>query len=182
MSIKRILFLFLLILGVSDRSLLSIEQLNLHFLSELSREVIDELTAGHISEVLQPYHRQDLMIRGFLYRTKEGQLVLAAEPDLKSCCVASQKNINRQVILANSDIAFSNNGRAQEIQGFFAIEPLKDESGYLKELFVLHDARMMERSNVEYYNLLYFISALTLFALAGTVIYFIKGNYDFISY
>lgn len=41
-----------------------------------------------------------VQIRGFLYATDEGQLVLASEPNLKSCCVASEAKKADQLFIS----------------------------------------------------------------------------------
>lgn len=43
------------------------------------------------------YDRQIVEVRGFLYQNSEGQLVLANQPNLKSCCVGSQALIRQQI-------------------------------------------------------------------------------------
>lgn len=138
----------------------SVEQMSLHWLSELSPTIINELSSEKPPEILQVYQHQDVSIRGFVYRAKNGKVVLAAEPDLKTCCVANQGTIIRQVILQGDgldDLAFSNDGRVKEIQGRFEIEPLKDGNGDWEQIFVLHDAIIIEKNNQKKQLLIYFI-------------------------
>ncbi|MBA3815194.1 MAG: hypothetical protein H0X29_01480 [Parachlamydiaceae bacterium] len=130
-------------------------------LGELPPSSVEEIGAGKLPEALKAYQHQQVSIRGFVYRTKDGKNVLAAEPDLKSCCVASRENILRQVMLEGDEIAFLNNGRAQEVQGRFEIEPLKNENGSWKKIFVLQDALVIKKKPERPLGLLYLITGFT---------------------
>jgi hypothetical protein len=60
---------------------------------------------------------QLVAIRGFLYETPESLMVLAAEPDLKSCCVGSASKRQRQLLVTgNIDRAVAGGG-AVTLQG-----------------------------------------------------------------
>lgn len=48
------------------------------------------------------FHQKQIRIRGFLYRAEDGRLILAEHPNLKSCCVASQKNLKSQLIVTGN--------------------------------------------------------------------------------
>lgn len=43
---------------------------------------------------------QLIEIRGFLYETEQKQLILAAEPNLKSCCVGSHSKRQKQLLVS----------------------------------------------------------------------------------
>lgn len=43
--------------------------------------------------------QQIISIRGFLYKTADQQWILAADPDLKSCCVGAKNKARRQIYL-----------------------------------------------------------------------------------
>jgi len=158
---NQVIICFILIISFFDGNLYSIEQLTLHWLGELPPSALEGIASGQLPEALQAYQHQQVSIRGFVYRTKDGKNVLAAEPDLKSCCVASRGNITRQVMLEGDDIAFLNDGRAQEVQGRFEIEPLKDESGSWKKIFVLRNAAVIQKNNEMHPGLFYLIAGLT---------------------
>jgi hypothetical protein len=123
------------------------ESLTLRYLSDLPASTFDAIAIDQLPQDLMKYHNQKVCIRGFLYRTPEGITYLAAEPDLKTCCVGSQAKISRQIMLVDHEIAFVNDGRVKEIQGRFEVQPLKDDNGQWKRLFVLLDARLIESHN-----------------------------------
>lgn len=56
------------------------------------------------SDLGEKWADQKIEIRGFLYRMEEGQLILAAEPNLKSCCVGTAKNRNKQITIKSDDL------------------------------------------------------------------------------
>lgn len=41
-------------------------------------------------------------IKGFLYRSSEGMTILAAEPNLKSCCIGSKNKAHQQIVVAGN--------------------------------------------------------------------------------
>jgi hypothetical protein len=49
-----------------------------------------------VERVIRPLEGQEVVIRGFLYPKEGGQWILAAEPNLRSCCVGTAKNARRQ--------------------------------------------------------------------------------------
>lgn len=51
------------------------------------------------SETQEISFNNRIQIRGFLYQTAEGDVVLAREPDLKSCCVGSASKRGTQLLV-----------------------------------------------------------------------------------
>lgn len=78
---------------------------------------------------------QKVKIRGFLYQTKEGKSVLAAEPNLKTCCVGSQANIHKQIYL---DRNFDSRNSAITVEGVLMVPDTNSEK------YVLNDAKVIE--------------------------------------
>ena len=71
---------------------------------------------------------KEIRIRGFLYQSREGQWILAPEPNLKSCCIGSSHQAAKQIIL-------SGNYNKKKINEVIAVEgslTREDSRYYLK--------------------------------------------------
>ncbi len=84
----------------------------------------DQLISGYsswestkeIPASLHDYNNQKISIKGFLYKNNNENWILAAEPNLKSCCVGSQLKQNSQIIIYG-DLPTIPSSRATLIQG-----------------------------------------------------------------
>jgi hypothetical protein len=88
-----------------------------------------------------PSH-QEVIVRGFLYQTKEGGWLLAAVPNLKSCCFAARHCVERQIFV-EGDMGQPHPGRVYSVQGTFVVEPVKDKDNQLLQLYHLKNASLM---------------------------------------
>lgn len=154
-----------LILLILSPSLHCTEQLSFLLLNELSSSALAELSSEQLPDVLKKYQHQHISIRGFIYQTPEGKHILAAEPNLKSCCVASQEMITRQIQLFGNSIPFSSDGLAKTLEGQFEIEPVKDENGNWKSLFVLYEPKIIENKSEGDHRWLYLLGGLGLISI-----------------
>lgn len=141
------------------------EQLTLHWLSTLPASAKEEMESGSVPEILKRYQGQEISFRGFIYQGKDGRIMLATEPDLKSCCIGSKGSITRQVMLIGDNIAFAKDGKVREVLGRFEIEPLKDKNGNLEKMFVLYDTRIIEQDSKSNILIYLIYSALFIFLL-----------------
>lgn len=73
---------------------------------------------------------QVIKIRGFIYETKEGQFILAAQPDLKSCCVGAPNKLQEQLLL-EGPLSEIPKQQFITLEGVFKIE---EKQGYLYRL------------------------------------------------
>lgn len=56
---------------------------------------------------LAEHQNQRIELKGFAYETKSGEKVLAAEPNLKCCCVGTNHKADQQVIIQGVEGPFS---------------------------------------------------------------------------
>lgn len=98
-----------------------------------------ELSFDSLAEAAYP---QEVTVCGFLYRTQSGDLVLAAEPNLKSCCVGGRHTVEKQIYV-EGDIESLKAGQVYLLQGIFTVDPFKDSAGHLTRLYQLRNARVL---------------------------------------
>lgn len=70
----------------------------------------------NLGEVAQ-HNGQLVTIRGFLYESPEASMVLAAEPNLKSCCVGSASKREKQLLVVGDLDSTDGGGNAVTLQG-----------------------------------------------------------------
>jgi len=87
-------------------------------------------------------HADEVQIRGFLYVSKNDALVLAAEPNLRSCCVGKREMKNKQLIVSGDIKKDVIDGSAVLLQGRFVADrdgyrlenaSVVEEKGFMKE-------------------------------------------------
>jgi hypothetical protein len=101
--------------------------------------VFSSLCANPIPASFQELSQQDFLnrevtIRGFLYLKEDGNWILAAEPNLKTCCLGSTQKAKSQIILDSNFEGFSSN-KVVLIQGNLTVE---------KGLFHLQNSKVLE--------------------------------------
>ncbi|CUI17819.1 Conserved putative membrane protein [Candidatus Protochlamydia naegleriophila] len=82
-------------------------------------------------------------MRGFLYQTPSQSLVLAAQPDLKSCCIGTSSKVSEQIFVKGEIAKEALTHRAVTVQGVLKREPLFDARGELVQLYVLEQAILL---------------------------------------
>ena len=80
----------------------------------------NELSFEALADAAYP---REVTLRGFLYRTQAGDLVLAAEPNLKSCCVGAQHKVKKQIFV-EGHIENPIAGQVYVLQGIFTVDPI----------------------------------------------------------
>lgn len=86
-------------------------------------------------------YNQGARIRGFLYKTGNGEIVLASEPNLKSCCVGSASRRKQQVLVKGA-LAIEE-GYAVLLEGKLAWDSVKEQ-------FVLSHASIVEENKMSF--------------------------------
>lgn len=92
----------------------------------------NELSFDDLSAAPYP---QEVIMRGFLYRTQSGDLVLASEPNLKSCCVGA-KHKSKQQIFVEGDVGNPEAGEVYLLHGIFNVDPGKGIY-FLREAYII---------------------------------------------
>ncbi|WP_068471294.1 hypothetical protein [Candidatus Protochlamydia phocaeensis] len=88
------------------------------------------------------YQNQFIQIKGFPYQTSGGQWILAAQPNLRSCCIGTQATISNQLFL-KMPLADLPTQHALFIRGLFKEDPVYDREGKLIQLYVLDQAEIV---------------------------------------
>lgn len=70
----------------------------------------------------QDYHDKEVVIRGFIFQTSEGRMILAGEPNVKSCCLGAPEKIRQQIVLDGDISEFKSNSIVM-IEGRFVVTP-----------------------------------------------------------
>jgi hypothetical protein len=95
----------------------------------------------NLSKELISLHNTEVEVRGFLYKTAKEDWILAAQPNLKSCCVGSSEKINQQIFL-EGDPGMEASTKPVLLQGRFLINPVYGPDGNLQKLYHLSQPQM----------------------------------------
>lgn len=68
------------------------------------------------------HNGREVQIRGFLYQKEDGSWILAAEPNLRTCCVGAPGKAKGQIALAD-DFSATPTKRVVTLQGSLIISP-----------------------------------------------------------
>jgi hypothetical protein len=80
--------------------------------------------------------QQIVTVRGFWYPLNEHEGILAAQPNLRSCCVGSSDKIYKQIVVKDAPCQFPPN-QIVTLQGLFQINPGYDEHNNLIQFYIL---------------------------------------------
>jgi hypothetical protein len=142
------------------------ELLSFQQLMEYSRDNIQELPN---------LHQRYIRIRGFLYRAEDGRLILAAEPNLKSCCL-DKISIERQIAISGNLQMPIESGNIVVVEGKLIVDPTVDDNGQWKSLYLLEEVSVIkEESARNSKKLLFGISILMVIAVAAFLIMYRKS-------
>ncbi|NGX58803.1 MAG: hypothetical protein K940chlam3_01711 [Chlamydiae bacterium] len=113
---------------------------------------------GHMNEQeLSDLSGAMIKLRGFLYETEDGRLIASAEPDLKSCCVGTERKIRNQVVIVGA-VSPSNHTLPVVVQGVFQFEPKIHEGKLIQYASLLNAEIVEEESNHEILFILLIVS------------------------
>lgn len=129
-----------------------------------------ELQTLSFDQLGAAFNGQEVEVRGFFYESKEGKHILAAQPNLKSCCVGSSKKISRQIVLLG-DLPEMPQQRAVTVRGVFAAAPTFGEDDELIGLYYLKNIELLnEFDDTAIYSLVAFF-VIVLFMVVGVLLY-----------
>lgn len=89
---------------------------------------------------LKSLQGKEIEIRGFLYQREDGKLILASQPNLRSCCVGTKSKIQQQIIVEGN---LEPTLKAVSVRGVFRIQPLYSENGELVAYYFLDRANLV---------------------------------------
>lgn len=123
------------------QSLLFAEEPHLLQISDFPNEPLES------SHPLWRLQGQRVQIRGFWYSLAPDQGILAASPQLKSCCVGASSKIYQQ-LKVKGNIAPSSYHGAITLEGIFKIQPLTGAEGQVVQYYRLEEAREIETPSI----------------------------------
>ncbi len=118
--------------------------------------------------------QQVVQIRGFLYTADDGQQILAAEPNLKSCCVASEAKIGQQIVVLGE--LPSHQRQAVFVQGRLIVERSMTPNGAAKTRFRLENASIVPAEEHAGGKLALGLTLLALIGVGGYLLRY-RGNF-----
>jgi hypothetical protein len=163
--IRIIILLFCLVAFAELRAQDPIMLLTFQQLGAVPDDVKQKAFKGHVPEHLKEMDGRAVSIRGFMYRSENGRLILASEPNLKSCCVGGAAQLGRQIEVEDFASEVEDNGIAVTLHGNFFVAPIKDNKGLWQRLYVLQNASLIEGQGSNIVSFL--ISAVALIVLVS---------------
>ena len=103
------------------------------------------LTFENLSNNVEDYLLQEVEIRGFLYQTPSNKVILAANPQLKSCCMGLPGKLAQQIVLRGDWESVPQ--QAATISGRLIAEPQYNERNELVQLYVLEHPVIIHQSS-----------------------------------
>ena len=100
-----------------------------------------QLTADSVHE----FQNEQVKIRGFLYQKDDGAWILAAEPNLRSCCVGSAKKRESQVWVNLKHPPASPSLAAYDIEGTFRVQTVEGASRFCLDQAKISEGRAVPR-------------------------------------
>jgi hypothetical protein len=102
-----------------------------------------------------------VQIRGFLYKTDRGESLLAAEPDLKSCCVGTTLKRDKQLLIIGEIESKNYSKIPVTLQGDLIVDLERPFRYHLEKVAVVEENKQ--------WNILWVIIALVLCAGGGAI-------------
>jgi hypothetical protein len=94
------------------------------------------------------WDNQIVRLRGFLYPKEDSKWVLAAQPNLRSCCIGNQANVKEQ-IRVEGDMPFQAPNYVGEGEGLFRIKRLPNQDPLIHS-YALEQARLISPQSISF--------------------------------
>ncbi len=121
-----------------------------------------------LPQELGDYNKEKVSIQGYVFKSPGGEWILASRPDIKSCCIGSEREVFNQVYLeCKTDPTFHN--QQVKAEGNFNVEVLENGDGKLVRVYSLKDAKVQKVQHKK-------IPVVTICILAALVFLFIIGK------
>ncbi len=118
---------------------LSGEELTLLTLHKAKKELQSRDPRLILPKLLRPYHRHHISVQGYLYETPSGDWVIADRPNMKSCCIGSEKELFQQIFV-EMDQKPPGHNKLVRAEGTFQVDVLKNQDGGYVRIYSLQDA------------------------------------------
>lgn len=116
-----------------------------------------------IGEEAVDFNNRLVNVRGFLYHNSSGELILASQPNLKSCCIGSQGLVYQQILVRGK---LDPEAQVVTLQGIFKIDPQHNEQGQIIRLYSLENAEKVKSDHFLLFPMLLLVLAFGIIGLA----------------
>ena len=108
---------------------------------------------------LQTYSDKEVGIRGFFYRADKDEWILAAEPNLKTCCIGTSQQYSKQIHVEGDFSAEPSLSKAVLLQGILSFQ---DHRWHLRNAHFA-EAEEKKESNLHWIGLTVFLGVAGIF-------------------
>lgn len=117
--------------------------LSFHHLDNLQDYLQKDASVQLLQRQMANVDQQHVEIKGFIYQSSDHQWILAAEPNLKTCCIGTSNKIARQILLSGN-IENPPINQAVTVKGQFLIDPKWNNDGVLTQLYRIDQAKISQ--------------------------------------
>jgi hypothetical protein len=166
------IFIFLLpFILINSNNVFALELLEFTLLSQVAEKISNEGTASISSSKIQEFHGKEVIVRGFLFQTLDGNWILSETPNVKSCCAGSPSKATKQIFL-EGNLSQNDINKAITLQGDFLIGIRRGQENTPLQYYHLSNAKKISNSRKRSPLIIVTVMALTTLAAVS----YIKKN------